>query len=1701
MKTEYHHGCIHEIFELQAEQSPDAVALVFEGVLVTYGELQRASNQLARYLRSRGVDVGTPVAICTDRSIEMIVGLLGILKAGGAYVPLEPGNPASRLSFILEDTGASIILTQEHLLQKGHFDRWLDKAFCLDADWKVIAKEKNDSLHIASFPNDLAYIMYTSGSTGQPKGVCIPHRGVVRLCRNADFVTLSASDVFLALAPFSFDASTFEIWGCLLNGGRLAIMPPQQPSLEELGRALRTYGVTTLWLTAGLFHLMVSERLEDMAGLRQLLAGGDVLSVSHVRRAAEALPQCRLINGYGPTENTTFTCCHTVGDPSLLGDNVPIGYPISGTQVYVLDENLAPVPDGVPGELYAGGAGLALGYLNRPELTQERFIRNPFSADSNERLYKTGDLVRRRENGMIEFIGRLDQQIKIRGFRIELGEIEATLERHPDVRHAVVIVRADIHGEKSLVAYIVPRRAPARDSIDCDNTSIFMPPDLLRKYLGIHLPDYMVPSHFVLLDALPLTQNGKVDRAALPKPATNQRNLDSSFIAPRTPMEHVLSVLWADALGLSEVGVLDHFFELGGHSILAAQILSRLRDRLHINISLRTFFEAPTLGQFAEAVDAHRKAEKRPNASIIPPAPRGRMLPLSSAQRRLWFLAKLEPDSPVYNECITLQIKGTLDTEAFLHSLRVIFERHEAWRTTFDGKDGEPMQIIHPEMTIEVPVIDLSMHPFPESEAEALRIAREDVLSPFELETGPMARAVLIHLREDEHRLYMTLHHILVDGVSLYNIILPELAELYTAYSTGREPKLNPLSLQYADFSVWEQEWLRGSEFEAQLAWWKRELSGELPMLLLPTDRPRQSTQSPRGSRQLVAISSEQTRALKALAQREGATLFMTVLAVFNALLYRTSGQEEFMVGTAMANRSRAGTENLVGLMVNMVVLRSNLRGDPTFRELLARTVETTLGAYSNQNVPFERVVEEIQPSRTPGQNPLFQVALVLEPPLLELPSGWHMSQLEVDSFTSKFELMLELDERPEGLIGRLEYRADLFDAATIARMAGHLQVLLESILATPDRRISELPFMTEAELQEQVRWNDTYVDYTNERCIHHMFELQAAQSPSAKALVAYGARSPKTPWTYGQLNRRANQLAHYLRELGVGPEVMVAIRAQRSPELVLGLLGILKAGGACVPLDPSFPKERTAFVLQDVGAKILLTQQHLEDVPYEGQVIYLDECWLDLEAYDSENPVGEIAQNALAYVLYTSGSTGRPKGALLEHRSLISFICWYRRTFALSPLDRGTMIAGPAFDASIADIWPILTSGGSIHIPDDNTRLLPAALRDWMVAASCTISFLSTPLAENILSLPWPRSASLRTLITGGDRLHDYPSPSIPFALCNVYGPTETTVFATTAFIPPQVNGGEPPPIGTPVDNTRIFLLDRHLHPVPVGVPGEIYIAGDGLARGYLNRPELTAERFIACPPWLEPGGRLYKTGDLARYLPSGSIAFLGRTDFQVKIRGFRVEIGEIEAILRQHCTVKEAVVMVHEDAQNGKRLVAYVILHDNEQLGAPPRLREHLKAFLPDPMIPAAFVQLSAFPLNPSGKIDRHALRALELAQTRPQEHRVEAASHMERLIASVWRDVLQLDIIGLDDNFFDIGGHSLLIAQIHDKLIKALGREISLIDLFAYPTVSALASYLNNQEEAPDSFTDIRERVNLQQAAARRFSTKSRERGTAS
>ncbi|WP_138502504.1 non-ribosomal peptide synthetase, partial [Nostoc sp. PA-18-2419] len=1296
--------CIHQLFEEQVERNPDAVAVVFDNQQLTYQQLNTRANQLGHYLRSLGVGADVLVGLCVERSVEMIVGILGILKAGGAYVPLDSEYPQERLSFMLEDTQLSVILTQEKLVSKlcDRFWRGFGDSpqetlrdrkvhvICLDSNWDIISQQTQQNPTTSIKAQDLAYVMYTSGSTGQPKGVSIIHRGVVRLVKQNDYVSFSEKEVFLQFAPIAFDAATFEIWGALLNGGKLVIFPADTPSINELGQVIEKYQVTTLWLTAGLFHLIVDENIGALKPLRQLLAGGDVLSVTHVQKFLQTVENCRLINGYGPTENTTFTCCYQIPKSFSWDVSVPIGRPIANTQVYILDKNLQPVPIGVPGELHIGGEGLARGYFNRPETTAEKFIEIELF-DKVERLYKTGDLVRYLPDGNIEYLGRIDNQVKIRGFRIELGEIEAILSQHENVQACCVIVHEDATGDKRLFVYVVPQ------------TEVISIKDELRQFLADKLPHYMMPSAFVILESLPLTPNGKVDRRGLPVPDFYIETANK-YVAPRTPFEEKLAQIWAQVLKVEQVGIYNNFFELGGHSLLATQIISRLPEAFGSSLSLRSLFESPTVAQLSEVIS--NELQTNSGLTVLPIVPVSTRLdiPLSWAQERLWFLHQLEGESGAYTINFPLHLVGNLNIKALEKAIEEMVQRHEVLRTRFEIKNEKLVQVIGPNITIKLPIVDLQNVADPWQQVEQLAI--KEAYKPFDLVNDPVIRVKMWQVAQQEYVLLIAIHHIAADGWSL-GVVNSELSAHYRANVTGSSVVL-PLPVQYADFTLWQRQWLTNEVLERQLSYWKQQLAGAPPLLELPTDRLRPAIQTFRGATEQFQLDNKLTSALKKLSQESGSTLFMTLLAGFVVLMSRYTGQTDLVIGSPIANRNRKEIEGLIGFFVNILALRFDLSKEPTLRDLLTQVRQVTQNAYDHQDLPFEMLVEKLQLERNLAHNPLVQVIFALQ----NAPTyPWDLPGLKVEEMPWKldavrFDLEVHFWETPEGLEGFCCYSTDLFDGTTIARMMKHFQNLLVAMsddkplrvyAANPQQPVALLPWLTQQEHHQLlVEYNNAQLDYPQDKCIHQLFEEQIARTPDAVAVVFAGQQL-----TYRELNYRANQLAHYLRCLGVGADVLVGICVERSLEMIVGLLGILKAGGAYVPLDPVYPQDRLSFMLQDAQVSVLLTQQQLvESLPkYQGRIVCLDTDWENIAQNSFSNLQNTATPDKLAYVIYTSGSTGKPKGVLVNHNNVTRLFAATDSCYNFNTQDVWTLFHSYAFDFSVWEIWGALLYGGRLVV------------------------------------------------------------------------------------------------------------------------------------------------------------------------------------------------------------------------------------------------------------------------------------------------------------------------------------------------------------------------------------------------------------------
>ncbi|HEV7505648.1 MAG TPA: amino acid adenylation domain-containing protein [Thermoanaerobaculia bacterium] len=1615
---------LHHAFEAQARQTPEREAVVWGGESVTYSGLDERASALARWLVAAGVGPEVRVGVCLARTPDLVATLLAVLKAGGAFVPLDAAYPASRIGFMLRDAGVAVVVSDRR------------SAAALPADDATARLLLDDGPVLAGAsgrpagqpdPVNLAYVIYTSGSTGRPKGVAIEHRSATALLAWAG-ETFRPAEVAAVLASTSicFDLSIFELFVPLSRGGtvilagnvlELAALPARhQVSLintvpSAMAELLRNGGLPASVLTVNLAGEPLARALVD-AVLRQ--------------PAVE-----RVLNLYGPSEDTTYSTW-TLAGPGK-GGAPTIGRPIANGRAYLLDERLEPLPIGIVGELLLGGPGLARGYLGRPDLTAERFIPDPFSADPGGRLYRTGDLARFRSDGELDFLGRADLQVKIRGFRIEIGDIEAALRSCPQVADAAVAAHRDPQGDLSLVAYWV--RAEGRGA----------PAAELGELLRRQLPAYMVPSLWVELAALPLTPNGKLDRLALPAPERStavapQRDVRTQAVA------ELLRELWAELLGRYPEPD-ESFFDLGGHSLAAMRLVSRVHSAFGVDLGPAAVLETPTLAGLAARIEA-ALGGARPAEPGLVRMPRTAELPPSFAQQRLWFLDQMRPGCTAYSMPAVLHLAGALCAPALAWSVAGIVGRHEGLRTVFPVREGRPCQVVLAPSSYSFPTVDLGSLDPARRAAEALRLATAEASYPFDLAGGPLLRCRLLRLGAEEHELLLNFHHIVFDGWSM-EIFARELGAFYSAALTAVLPTLPELPVQYADYALWQRACLAGEARAERLGFWKERLAGA-PPLELPTDLPRPAAGSLRGAAETVVIAPDLAAALRGLARAQAVTPFMVFLTSFLVLFSRYSGQDDVCVGSPVAGRTREELEELIGFFVNMVVLRTDLGGDPAFGEALGRVRRTALAAYVHQDLPFELLVEELQPERGLGRQPFFAVVVAQSPALPEPHlAGLRATPVEIATRHARFDLTALVRESAGGFTLTLEYSTDLFTRLTLRRFLHQVESLLAAAAAQPARRLSELSLLDRPERhQVLVEWNDSAAEVTDGRCVHELFAAQARRHP-ARLAVEQGERR----LTYGELAVQADRLALRLRALGVGPQVRVGLCVERSPELLVGALAVLKTGGAFVALDPGSPAERLAYALRDSAAAVLLAREPQSLAAMAGVVA------LPLDAGGpAPAPAGwEEARRAdlddTAYVIYTSGSTGRPKGVEISHRSLANLVAWHRRTYAVTAEDRASLLAGTGFDASVWEVWPYLAAGASLHVPATEVLAVPAELWRWLAARRVTMSFLPTPLLEAALGEDLP-PLTLRAALTGGDRLHRLHR-HLPQALFNHYGPTESTVVTTCARVTAGSVGE--PSIGRPIDNTRAYVLDRHLRPLPAGATGELCVAGAGLARGYLDRPELTAELLVPDPFGGQPGERMYRTGDLVRLRPDGLLDFIARRDHQVKIRGHRIELGEVESALGDHPGVREAAVTVI-DVAGSRELAAHVVLHAGWEVAASD-WQPFLRSRLPEYMVPRRIVPLSALPLTANGKVDRRALASISAAAA-AEGTAAGPRNAVEAVLAEIWGDLLGLERVDVFTSFFELGGHSLLIGRLLARVREVFGVELPVRSLFESPTVAELA-----------------------------------------
>ncbi|MFJ9461625.1 amino acid adenylation domain-containing protein [Kitasatospora sp. NPDC101447] len=1667
-------GGLPEAFRAQARRTPDAVAVRCGTAAYDYAALDARSDALARRLVGLGVTAETPVALLMERSAELVVAVLAVLKSGGAYVPLRQGDPVDRLRQVASLAGTGLVLTDQENAGRAA-ELGTGPVVAVDDDGP------EPSPAGAALPRhvpgeQLAYLMHTSGSTGTPKGVAVTHRDVLELAHDRSFAG-GAHRRVLVHSPHAFDASTYELWVPLLSGGTAVVAPPGDLDTEVLGKLVAEHGVTGLWLTSGLFQLVADEAPDALAGVREVWTGGDVVPAASVRRVMAACPGTAVVDGYGPTETTTFAVRHRLPAGGPVPDAVPIGTPLDNTRLLVLDAGLRPVPPGTAGELHIAGAGLARGYWRRPGLTAERFVADPYGP-AGSRMYRTGDLVRWTPEGTLDYLGRADEQVKLRGFRIEPGEIEAVLGRHPDVAQAVVTVQEPRPGDKRLVACLVAERGTEPS------------PAALRAHVAAELPDYMVPGAFLLLDALPLTGNGKVDRRALPavdatQPVTADRR------APRTPQESILCGLFAELLGVPQVGIDDDFFDLGGHSLLATRLVGRVRSVLGAELAVRQLFEHPTPAALARALDA--AGDARP--ALERATPRPERVPASFAQRRLWFLHRFEGPGATYNIPFALRLTGDLDREALRTALADLAERHESLRTVFAEDAEGPYQIVRegaagrPELTYvpDVPAGSL--------DAELAAAAGYG----FALDRELPLRAWLFGTGAGEHVLLLLVHHIAGDGWSV-PLLARDLVTAYTARHGGTAPAWRPLPVQYADYSLWQRTVLGAEDADdspaaRQLAYWKQALAGLPEELALPADRPRPAVAGHRGDRVLYDVPEALYGRIRGLARSTQSSPFMVLQAAVAALLTRLGAGEDIPLGTPIAGRTDDALDDLVGFFVNTLVLRTDTSGDPTFKELVARVRETDLAAYAHQDLPFERLVEAVNPKRAQSRHPLFQTMLTFNNTDqrsaaadggLRLP-GLTAEPLPSGTGSAKFDLLLSFAERhgpdgtPDGLGAGLEFSTDLFDPGTARALVDRLLRLLDEVTADPQRRLGELRLLTGPERDRMLaRGKGAEHPRARDTGPAARFEAAAARSPLATAVEdAAGSVG------YRELDERADRLARLLRERGVGPESLVAVAMHRSVDLVTALVAVLKAGAGYLPVDPAYPADRIAYMLEDARPALVLTTRELD-------AVLPDRAGPPRLTVDSPEVTAALAARGdgadaaaghrapyhpahPAYVIYTSGSTGRPKGVTMPAEALLNLLDWHERELPGGPGTRVAQFTAVSFDVSVQEMLSALLAGKTLVVCPEDVRRDPARLAGWLQEQRVHELYAPNLVLDAVceaataLRLPLPE---LTDLVQAGEALTPHGAIRTFCAarpgrrLHNHYGPAETHVVTAVRLADDPADWAPTaPPIGAPVDNTAVRLLDGRLNPVPTGVPGELYIAGAALARGYAHRPDRTAERFVA-DPWGPPGTRLYRTGDLARWTADGQLLYLGRADTQVKIRGFRIEPGEIEAALVTAPGVAQAAVVVREDRPGDRRLAGYVVASDGA-LPHPAGLREHLLRRLPEHMVPAAFTVLAALPLTPNGKLDRAALPAPDQGN---EERSRPPATPEEHALCALFAEVLGVAEVGAEDDFFELGGHSFLAARLVGRIREELAADLPVRAVFDAPTPAGVARALAGDAAGP-------------------------------
>jgi len=1705
-KSEYPEDkSIHQLFEEQAAQTPDRVAIhMTHMTYMTYTELNKKSNQLARLLNEKGIAPNSIVGIMVEKSIEMIVGILGILKSGGAYLPVEPDYPEERIRYMLADSGANVLITAGPIPKSVSVGVHIDS--CRDAIYRV-RETVQGSKHISTDRKqsgrdksairpymidvlNLAYVLYTSGTTGRPKGVMVEQRNVVRLVKNTNYLQFKRGDRLLQTGVLAFDASTFEIWGALLNGLELYLAEKETLlTPEKLKKVLHKYDISIMWMPSPLFNQMVDADIDIFYGLRNLLVGGDVLSTRHINRVRKRFPSLHIINGYGPTENTTFSTTFPIeGD---YEERIPIGKPIANSTAYIVDRYDNIVPIGVTGELWVGGDGVARGYLNNPELTAEKFDQDSwdFQEDRDEkikqkffggsrgaifqksppgrrRLYRTGDLARWLSDGNIEFLGRIDRQLKIRGFRVELEEIENQLLAHEKVKEAKVIAKEmqkpGSERDKYLCAYIVP--TAAGDGIV----------DELKDYLSHSLPDFMIPGFWVILEKIPLTFNGKVDTKALPDPDMHRSAVP--YAAAQDEIQQRLVKIWVHVLNLADApGIDDNFFQLGGHSLKATTMVQHIFKEFETNIEIADVFTHPTIREMAQRLK--ELEEKVYVEREITPVEEKEYYPLSHAQRRLWVLCQLEKDSTAYNMPAALTLSGSFNVDVFIRAVQVLVDRHESLRTLFILKDGEPRQKIIKNVIFDLEQVDLRSLDEKRKKEKARQIYLEDANRVFHLEFGPLFRFRLVRLENKEYLLIHNMHHIVNDGWS-QGIIINEFARLYNTFLRGGENPLSPLAFQYKDYTQWHNRLVEKDSFKQSYAYWVEKFKDKPNGIELPLDHPRKAIQTFNGGRVTFIIDREKTTRLHQLSFEEDTTLFMNLLTLVCIFLYRYSGQADIIIGAPIANRKQLELYSIIGFFVNTLVYRKEINPERSFREQLKLIKEEAMACYQNQDYPFDLLVEQLGLDRDLSQSPLFNVMLAhnnTETKELEMAlQGVTISHYaHIDEINmSKFDLIFFMDEmdQHQQVNIRLEYNSDLFERSTIERMSRNFLTLVDHIIdmdndgtAIP---ISALNIISKNEYETILQQFNATHHLFPPLTLQQLVESQVEASREKTAVVYNGEYI-----TYEELNQKSNQLAHYLREeYAVHPNHIIGISVERSIDMIVTLLGIMKSGAAYLALDPSYPKNRILYMLQDSQAKVVIVDKVNSSLfqDYNGSVIDIQSDWDKIGKKSIQSPTIVSEASDILYVTYTSGSTGIPNGAMVSHHILTNLIQWQKENTSIDGSLRCLQFASINFDVSFQEIVCTLTAGGELHLIGEMERKDIDYLMDFLRIHCIEILYLPFYYLNFLFTEAhrWNESFrhSLKHLVTAGEQLIITPglksfldlNPGVQ--LHNHYGPAEMHVVTSYSLDASTVGEKTLPPIGKPISNVKIYILDEGEQPVPVGVWGEIYIVGPSSFVGYLNKPDLAHQKLMMADVCVD-GRRLYRTGDIGRWMEDGNIELKGRKDFQVKIRGFRIEPGEIESKILSIPQVKDCVVKVFQNRNEiqQKNLAAYVVTDGIEV----SEIRQHITKELPQYMIPY-FVVLDRLPLLPNGKIDRDKLPEPEI---RWEEVYIAPADQVEEKLVHLWSEVLGIEKerIGVHTDFFQLGGHSLNAATVVSKIHKELDAKVELAEVFKNPTIRGISSLI--------------------------------------